>query len=84
MQSHRASLMEAAANVLAGLVLSFLLQLVLFGAMGIIASIGRNLLITAAFSILSLARSYILRRLFNRFLHADRRSSVHGSAKASP
>ena len=66
MQSHRASLMEAAANVVAGLVLSFFLQLALFGAMGIVASIGQNLLITAAFSFLSLARSYILRRLFNR------------------
>ena len=66
MQSHRASLMEAAVNVFAGLVLSFILQLLLFGAMGIIASIGQNLLITAAFSFLSLARSYVLRRLFNR------------------
>ena len=66
MQSHRASLMEAAANVMAGLFLSFLLQLILFGAMGIAANLGRNLLITAAFSLLSLARSYILRRLFNR------------------
>ena len=52
--------------------------------MGIAANLGRNLLITAAFSLLSLARSYVIRRLFNRFLHAERRSSVHGSAKARP
>ena len=84
MQSHRASLMEAAANVLAGLVLSFILQLVLFGAMGIIASIGQNLLITAAFSLLSLARSYVLRRLFNRFFRADQDLPKPRYAEAKP
>ena len=84
MQSHQASLIEAAANVLAGLVLSFLLQLVLFGAMGIIASIGQNLLITAAFSILSLARSYVLRRLFNRFFRADQDLPKPRYAEAKP
>lgn len=67
MQSHRASLIEAAANVVAGLILSFILQLVLFDAMAIAASVGQSLVLTLAFSILSLLRAYVLRRLFNRF-----------------
>ena len=65
MQSRLLSLLEAIANVVAGFVLSFLLQLVLFAALGIPASIGQNLAITAIFSAFSLARSYVLRRLFN-------------------
>ncbi len=65
MQSRRASLSEAAANVVAGLALSFILQLALFNVMGITASISQNLLITAAFSALSIARGYLIRRLFN-------------------
>ena len=65
MQSRRASLIEAAANVAAGLVLALLMQLVLFSVMGIAATLGQNLVITAAFSVLSIVRSYSLRRLFD-------------------
>ena len=65
MQSRRASVIEAAANVMAGLVLAVLMQLVLFNVMGIAATIGQNFVITAVFSALSIARSYVLRRLFN-------------------
>ena len=67
MQPRWLSLFEAGANVVAGLVLSFLLQLVLFQAMGIIASLTQNIVLTAAFSGLSLIRGYMLRRLFSRF-----------------
>jgi len=66
MQSRRTSLLEASANVMAGLVLSFFLQLVLCRIMEITASLGQNLLLTAAFAALSLLRSYALRRVFHR------------------
>ncbi len=69
MQSRRLSLIEASLNMLAGLVLSFLLQTVLFHAMGIAASIGQGVVITAAFAVLSMIRSYVLRRVFNYFDH---------------
>ena len=68
MQSRLFSFLEAAANVGAGLVLSFLLQLVLFDALAIAASLGQNLILTGAFTVLSLIRSYALRRLFDGFL----------------
>lgn len=66
MQSRHSSLLEAATNVIGGLAMSIVLQLVLFNVLGIAATIGQNLVLTAAFSVLSLARSYALRRLFNR------------------
>ena len=84
MQSRRASLIEAAANVVAGLVLSFIMQLVLFKAMGITAGIGQNLLITAAFSALSIARSYVLRRLFNGVDRDGRRLGGPAPARLMP
>ena len=65
MQSRRASLIEAATNVLTGLVQAFLMQLALFNALGIITTLQQNLAITAAFSGLSIIRSYLLRRLFD-------------------
>jgi hypothetical protein len=42
------------------------LQLVLFAVMGIPLSLSQNLGLTLAFTALSLARSYVLRRLFSR------------------
>ncbi len=66
MQPRWLSLLEASANVLAGLVLAFFLQLVLFHAMAIPASIAQSFALTLAFTALSFARSYVLRRLFNR------------------
>ena len=84
MQSRWISLLEAGLNVMAGVVLSFLLQLALFRAMGITASIGQNLLVTAAFSALSLARGYVLRRLFNGLAPEAHRAITHPSARTNP
>ena len=79
MQPRWLSLLEAGANVVAGLVLSFLLQLVLFRMMGIPASLRQNLLISAAFSILSLVRHYVLRRMFNGLAPQALRAPAHRS-----
>lgn len=80
MQSRCASLLEAGTNVMAGLILSFVLQLVLFRVLGIVATAGQNLVMTVAFSAMSLARSYVLRRLFIRFRRDQCR--FHGSEPA--
>ena len=73
-----ASFIEAAANVVAGLILSFVLQVVLFAAMGIPASFGQTLILTTAFSTLSLARGYVLRRVFNGLLRVNRPAKSDG------
>lgn len=84
MQSRWISFLEAGLNVVAGLVLSFLPQLTLFRVLGISASLGQNILLTAAFSILSLVRSYVLRRLFNGLHQEAHRALTHRSGGSRP
>jgi len=78
MQSCRASMIEAATNVLTGLVLAVLMQLALFDALGIIATLEQNLMIAAAFSGLSIIRNYVLRRLFNVRVRRSMRNATTG------
>ena len=63
-QSRLMSLIEAAANVLVGYGVAVVTQLLVFPVVGIVASFGQNLAIGAVFTVVSLARSYLLRRLF--------------------
>ena len=65
-QSCAMSLVEAATNVIVGYVLAIFAQLVVFPLFGLEAALGEHLAIGAAFVIVSLARNYLLRRLFER------------------
>lgn len=66
MQSRVDSLMEAAVNIVIGLVVSTLANHWLLPAiLHVSMSLGQNVLIGLAFTIISLARSYALRRAFN-------------------
>jgi hypothetical protein len=67
MQSRRQSLIEAITNVMVGYVLAVMTQLVVFQWFGLQASLGDNLAIGAIFVMISLVRSYALRRLFERW-----------------
>lgn len=64
-QSRAASALESCANVLIGYAIAVAAQLVIFPWFGVHLPLGDNMLIGAAFTIVSLARSYVLRRLFN-------------------
>jgi len=66
-QSRRHSAAEAANNITVGYAVSLVAQVLIFPLFGIHASIGENVLIGAAFTVVSLIRSYTLRRMFNRF-----------------
>ena len=66
-QSRTISLVEAFTNVVVGYVLAIATQLALFPVFGIEAAFGEHLAIGAAFVMVSLARSYLLRRLFERW-----------------
>lgn len=70
-QSRAHSLLESVANIAIGFVVAFVSQVVVFPLVGVQASIKQNLSIGAAFTLISLVRSYALRRLFNRFQSAD-------------
>lgn len=65
MQSRKHSALEAAVNVAVGYVIAVGAQLVIFPFFGIYLKPTDNLLIGAFFTIVSLIRSYALRRLFN-------------------
>jgi hypothetical protein len=58
------SLVEAAANVVLGYVLAIVTQLVVFPWFGIAAAFHEHLAIGVVFVGVSLARSYLLRRVF--------------------
>jgi len=67
MQSRRQSLIEASANVVVGYALAVLTQIVVFPWFGLQVPFRDNLAIGAIFVIISLLRSYALRRLFERW-----------------
>jgi len=66
-QSRRMSLVEAVINVVVGYVLAVATQIVVFPWFGLMVSIGNTFAIGAIFVITSLLRSYVLRRLFDRW-----------------
>ena len=61
------SLVEAIANVLVGYGVAVITQILIFPAFGLHTTLAQNLKIGAVFTVVSIARSYILRRLFERF-----------------
>ena len=67
MQSRRQSLIEAITNVVMGYALAVLTQIVVFPWFGLQVPFRDNLAIGALFVMISLLRSYALRRLFERW-----------------
>jgi len=67
MQSRRQSLIEAITNVVVGYALAVLTQIVVFPWFGLQVPFRDNLAIGAVFVMISLLRSYALRRLFERW-----------------
>ena len=67
MQSRRQSLIEAITNVVVGYALAVLTQIVVFPWFGLQIPFRDNLAIGAMFVMISLLRSYALRRLFERW-----------------
>ena len=66
-QSRRMSLVESIANVTVGYGIAVGTQVVVFPLFGIHASLSDNLTIGAIFTLVSIIRSYALRRAFERF-----------------
>jgi len=70
-QSRRMSFVEAVTNVAVGYVLAVATQVVVFPWFGIAATASEHLAIGLAFVGVSLARGYLLRRLFERLRMRD-------------
>jgi len=72
-QTRSWSAIEAVTNVLVGYAVAVLTQLIVFPAVGLSVTLQENLRIGLAFTLVSLARSYLLRRLFERLGMRGRR-----------
>jgi len=66
-QSRKGSAVEACINMLVGIVVSIIANAIVFPRFGFHPSLLDNLGITIIYTVISLTRSYCLRRLFNLF-----------------
>ena len=66
-QSRLMSLVESVANVIVGYGVAVMTQILIFPIFGLHTTLAQNLKMGAVFTLASIARSYILRRVFERF-----------------
>lgn len=78
-QSKLSSLIESLINILIGYVVALLSQLLIFPMVGIHISLSTNFEIGAWFTVISLVRSYVIRRWFNSMI----RNSAKRLAKSA-
>lgn len=65
MQSKKMSLVESLSNTLIGYFIAVISQLIVFPLVGIESSIKQNLIVGFYFTLISIIRGFVLRRLFN-------------------
>ena len=65
-QSRAMSLVEAVTNVIVGYGVAVVTQILIFPIFGLHTTLAQNLKMGAVFTVVSIARSYVLRRMFNR------------------
>ncbi len=75
-QSRLQSFVEAWLNTFIGYFINLAVQLVVYPLFGAAFTFGQNILIGLIFMVVSIARSYVLRRLFNA------RGAQHGEPQA--
>lgn len=76
-QTRAGSMIEAVMNVLIGYGVALISQLVIFPLVGIHVPFETNLEIGAWFTLVSLGRSYVIRRWFNARLHRAAERMAH-------
>ena len=75
-QSKLDSLIEALLSTFIGFIVSFTANLVLMPMLGIPVSLSQNFVLTVAFTFVSVARSYLVRRWANKYLSQVRAKMV--------
>jgi len=76
MQSKKHSFIEACVNILIGYGVAVVSQLLIFPLFGVNLPLGDNLMIGAWFTVISLIRSYVIRRGFNWWHACEARADV--------
>ncbi len=69
-QTRLGSFIEAWINVLIGFCINFVANILILPLIGFQISVSQNLFIGVLYTIVSVARSYVIRRWFNARLHA--------------
>ena len=80
-QTRLMSLVESVANVIVGYGVAVVTQILIFPVFGLHTTLAQNLKMGAVFTVVSIARSYLLRRLFERIRVANRSGDHGGRAK---
>ena len=75
-QSKIDSLIEALLSTFIGFIVSFTANLILMPMLGIPVSLSQNFILTVAFTFVSVARSYLVRRFANKYLSQVRAKIV--------
>ena len=73
MQSRRNSFVEAVTNVGIGIVVAWAVTFAVFPLFDYEPTVVKSLYISLIFTVVSLVRSYVLRRVFNGIAHRKRR-----------
>lgn len=68
MQTRKGSLIEACINVLIGFWINFFANLLILPLIGFNISVSQNLFIGLLYTLISIARSYAIRRWFNFYI----------------
>ena len=71
-QTKTGSVIEAIANIVIGIGIAFVSQIIIFSSYGIAVSTSLNVKMTMWFTAVSLTRSFILRRIFNRITYTTK------------
>ena len=75
-QSKLDSLIEALLSTFIGFIVSFTANLILMPMLGIPVNLSQNFILTVAFTFVSVARSYLVRRWANKYLGQVRAKMV--------
>ena len=75
-QSKLDSLIEALLSTFIGFIVSFTANLILMPMLGIPVSLSQNFILTVAFTFVSVARSYLVRRFANKHISQVRAKMV--------
>lgn len=67
MQSKLGSLMEALTNIAIGLTIGFVSNIIVLPAFGYNVTIADGAMISVVFTAISLVRSYVIRRIYNKY-----------------
>ena len=80
-QTRLGSFIEAWINVAIGFAINFVANLVILPLIGFHISVGQNLFIGVLYTVISVLRSYVIRRWFNARLH---QAAQRLAARAAP